>query len=398
MTLADDDGSDDEEDAIEDPMSAYTQAAPAPVPAPTGPPAPAPGRGDKTRKKAPSRAPARGGGPSVTGVNPIAEKTVEHVNLTDDDPDEGSQLLDLFKSTFSEMLGSIKETHTSLIRQNGILAEESRKRPADSHAQEVAEPDSDDPSWWLRGDFTVEDNSVDRLQWDLRLHLKNPNCSPKTWWPGSEIAARQARPVRGSSLFLEHLMGSRSPHVVTVRTAHDRKKFMSVKMTLTKNNGSCGERKMRVMLSESESDAVAVKVDKNWSEASTVHEVVEGVLSMMGVHHMIFPFSYQYLALIRCLHEIRFCFNLGLKEDKQLALVKEIVQKSMDKSQAKAAEGKGPLDYQENVDLARSIVSTQGYSEHLLFRGEFDYFCMNLFVPLSPEYVLLLSMDDVPVD
>ena len=94
-----------------------------------------------------------------------------------------------------------------------------------------------------------------------------------------------------------------------------------------------------------------------------------GVMSMMGVQHMIFPFSYQFLSLLRCLHEIRYCYNLGLKEEQQLKLIKEIVQKSMDRSQSKAAEGKGPLDYQENVDLARSIVSTQGYSEHLLFKG-----------------------------
>ena len=79
-------------------------------------------------------------------------------------------------------------------------------------------------------------------------------------------------------------MGSRTPHVATIRAAHDRKNFMSVKMTLTRNNGSCGERKMRLLVSESESDAVAVKVDKNWAEAQTVHEVIEGIkLSMNNI-------------------------------------------------------------------------------------------------------------------
>ena len=66
---------------------------------------------------------------------------------------------------------------------------------------------------------------------------------------------------------------------------------------------------------------------------------------------------------------VRYCFNLGLPEASQIKLVKEIVNKSLDRSQGNAREGKPPLTYQENVDLARGIVSNSGYSDHQLFRG-----------------------------
>ena len=224
-----------------------------------------------------------------------------------------SGLFSTFQSSMEKMTTMLETSHSNFLKQNEQLMLQQQtagtvsKRPAETSVVDVQEPDVNDQSWWLKGTHTISDNSVDVLDWKIRLQLKNPNCSPGTWWPGTEKGARVAAPIRTTSLYLDHLMGSRTPHFSTIRAAHNKISHLSVKLLLTQNNGACGEKKMKLLVSnnETDTDGMAVRIDKNWQEPKSVHEIVEGVMSMMGIEHQIHPHSFQFMALLRALHQIR---------------------------------------------------------------------------------------------
>ena len=76
------------------------------------------------------------------------------------------------------------------------------------HMQED-EPDADDRRNWTCGTFTVEDDNMTpaRLNWELRLALRPPNSAPSSWWTREHLPDTTIKPVRGSSLFCEHIAG-----------------------------------------------------------------------------------------------------------------------------------------------------------------------------------------------
>ena len=76
------------------------------------------------------------------------------------------------------------------------------------HMQED-EPDADDRRNWTCGTFTLEDDNMTpaRLNWELRLALRPPNSAPSSWWTREYLPDTTIKPVRGSSLFCEHIAG-----------------------------------------------------------------------------------------------------------------------------------------------------------------------------------------------
>ena len=56
----------------------------------------------------------------------------------------------------------------------------------------------------------VYDDSAENVMMSLRHRLRNPNAPPADWWP--KHGTRMSKPVRGSSLILDHVMGEARIH------------------------------------------------------------------------------------------------------------------------------------------------------------------------------------------
>ena len=93
----------------------------------------------------------------------------------------------------------------------------------------------------VSGQFSFEDDGYSRLEaFNLRMNLRPPNCAAQTWWQDDKlgISTRLSRPVRGSSLFMADICGSKSLNPRTVKALHDRCSVLTHRSLLYKNNGS----------------------------------------------------------------------------------------------------------------------------------------------------------------
>ena len=130
-------------------------------------------------------------------------------------------LVDSFNTSQSRLLGSLEKMMDT--------------KAAGLSPMEEVEPDPTDEDLWFRGTFNIEDNSVDCLNYTVRLGLKNPCADPQSWWIPAQMApGKKVTPLRGASLFLEHLTGTEGPPPTAVRSLHDRSKFLLTKHLLAK--------------------------------------------------------------------------------------------------------------------------------------------------------------------
>lgn len=181
---------------------------------------------------------------------------------------------------------------------------DSRKRKREEFEEEDAEPDMELRENWVVFDGSFEDDGVTKLDWRIRGRIQNPSAAPSAWWPSGQVT-RKAHPVRGSSLYLEHLAGTKGAHIHTVRSLHDRTSYISLKSLLSKNNGQSGESKANVIIDNVGSSATAVRMEKAWKSPDSCYEVVDAVWNYCNVVFQIRPFSYEALALLRGLHNVR---------------------------------------------------------------------------------------------
>ena len=183
------------------------------------------------------------------GVHTVPEARGNLTNLMEQ---FGAILKDNSNSVSNEMVRLVESclsNQSKLISSMEAIYANSSQKPGHSSQEEDAEPDQNDKDLWFKYSGEFSDNSMDTLEYSIRTGLKNPCADPSVWWiPAKMGGAKKVTPVRGSSLYLEHLTGNEGPPQSTVRKAHDRTMFTRVKWWLSKNNGHTGELKVIINL------------------------------------------------------------------------------------------------------------------------------------------------------
>ena len=145
---------------------------------------------------------------------------------------------------------------------------------------------------------------------------------------------------------------------------------MSHKSIMTKNNGmlSSLSRDLRVSVDSLDSGQDMISVSQpsvkychctnnccltccsyqeaGFKEAKNVQELVEAIPRLGGYVHCIRPFSYELWSLVCCLTDCQYLWGVSKTEEKQLQLLKKVVDGFLQKQVARASEGRHPLTYQ----------------------------------------------------
>ena len=213
-------------------------------------------------------------------------------------------------------------TIRALLDQNNRLMEMVRSKGEESTKRKVKEEVSyatQEPVMLFFEAYKIEDDAHDKIDTFLRQSLRPINVDPATYWT-KEAFKRVDRPIRGSALYLEHIM---QVHVneITICKSYDRCAILEIKNYLTKNSGVGTNLKKRCKIYDIEEDEFNLGVHTQWSKADTVFEVVDAGFNYLCVEFMIRNYSYTAIAIIRCLHECRYFCGVASCPKQQRTLI-----------------------------------------------------------------------------
>ena len=212
----------------------------------------------------------------------------------------------------------------------------------------------------------------------LRNRLLQVNNDPAKVWTRANGAhdIKKVEPVRGNSIYLEHLMPGRVS-AITLKALHSAGKRLYCKHFLTKNAGiEEDEDKRELSVTKSRRGAIA-SIAPRFEEPDNLWEVVDGVKNYMAAIHMVRPYSYEALALDRVLHHVRFFArpvenssdsSAGAKL--QMTLVKKLFEDVLLHNSNSGRCGKHPATFETVTRLAKNVLSSKQLSETLLTQGE----------------------------
>ena len=210
--------------------------------------------------------------------------------------------------------GKLADSIERLVMQNNELLKlvAERQDPANEGAsssqskrksrEEVYDPE--EPVLLMMENYKVEDDGHYNLDTKLRQLLRPINVAPSEYWQKDSFK-RVDRPILGGSIYLEHITNG-DVHPGTICKSHDRGAFVEIKNFLSKNSGVGTAKKKILKVTEIGSDDFAMGVQTNWSEATTVYEVMDAGFNYLAVEFMVRQYSYTALAMMRCLHDVRY--------------------------------------------------------------------------------------------
>ena len=125
--------------------------------------------------------------------------------------------------------------------------------------------------------------------------------NPELWW-AQGIYPTVVEPNLRGSVYLEHLT-SMTLDEKSLSWLHSSSKRIDIKMMSNKNNYMAKKSKqdmLRINTSETDDRHVSVEASIPWAENQNVFELVEAVMNLVAVEHMICPWSYQGINIMRC--------------------------------------------------------------------------------------------------
>ena len=152
--------------------------------------------------------------------------------------------------------------------------------------------------------YKIQDDAHTKIDTKLRQMIRPINADPKDYWT-KESFKRVDRPILGQSLYLEHITNA-DVHPGTLCKSYDRGAFVEIKNFLSKNFGVGTEKKKLLKIVDIGSDDLSMGMKTNWAEASTVWEVMDAGFNYVAVEYMIRGYNYSPLAMLRCLHDVRY--------------------------------------------------------------------------------------------
>ena len=258
------------------------------------------------------------------------------------------------------------ELAKSLATRDKELAKIMQKMAKRSDSSDSSEMDEDNQGKMWDELYQMKDNGTDVIDIELRHRLTNPNSDPMVWWPKSkkEGNIRVTSPQRGGSMFLSHMMGEKRINSKTIKSFHNRTSTISVKTLLTKNAHISGDDKVGTLKKDNK-----LKLSKDWKEASSCHEVMGALLNHVALTHQVRPYSYESLAILQAVHEVRAFYGITESPKKQ----KELLEKALDyvwrANKNRSQAHREPLQYTEVMEHLRMAALE---NQHLIIPGALE--------------------------
>ena len=229
-----------------------------------------------------------------------------------------------------EGIGRLVESINSLVQQNSELLRLGNDRQGTSRDMESQGKRKDreetnlhpqEPILLLEPSYRIEDDAHTVLDTHLRQKLRQINADPKDYWVKGAFS-RVDRPVLGSSLYLEHLI-SCNVNEGTICKIYDRCAFWEIKNLLSRNSGVGREKKKLLKVLEVGSEDFSMGVQTNWAHATQVWEAMDALFNYVAIEFMIRPYNYSALAMLRCLHDIRYFAGSAPNAKMQRTLIED---------------------------------------------------------------------------
>ena len=170
-----------------------------------------------------------------------------------------------------------------------------------------SEPEEEETAIHHNLNYKLDDDGQTVVDMKIRHMLVTPNAEPGTYWTpkkgGKEL--RKTVPVRGASLYMEHLMESRVSSI-TLREMHDSGKVLYPKHFLSRNSSIEFDDDRREMGVVATKKGTITNLTAKWEEAENLFELVEAVHNFVAAVHQIRSYSYEGIVLSMVLHRVRF--------------------------------------------------------------------------------------------
>lgn len=222
-----------------------------------------------------------------------------------------------------------------------------------SNAKRKLENSEDDPDEeppvLVDDTFVVKDNAHDLLSWPVRLQLRHINMDPKTVW-SKETYPKVEHPILGESLYFEHLLPGEI-NASTLKLRHDRSYVLSVNQFIPRNSTilrrSSKKLNMTRKIGSSGSNNMVIETNKHWEPCKSVFEVVTGLLNYVAAEHVIRPYSYEALTILRVLHELRWLSGVSKPGFSQKSALEDLIQHLWHQNTVRGHTQQAPLTFAE---------------------------------------------------
>ena len=265
-----------------------------------------------------------------------------------------------YQRVMEEMSETLKETVRGMKRTNDV-AEEKIK--------------GETPKLFDFKELTVgggEDNAHDVLCWAVRKRWRMVNRDPASYWKEGTWPMK-VEPDLAGQVHMDHLV----PLMFSDRTlswSHNAGNKMELRHFIHNNSKAKRVKGQKVEVRAHEGEGLggmAIEAYTNWNEAGSVKEMMEGVMNMLAVWHMVRPWDFGGLVILRVLHECAYFGPAARSIKEQKELLKEFVDDVLQKNGRRAVAGQHPLPYREALKRAGDIVaSTNGMSYNLLVKTD----------------------------
>ena len=183
-------------------------------------------------------------------------------------------------SSESARIKELKETNKK--QRAEILAMQARLKKRRTNPDSVSDDEGESESeipLMLEEEYSLRDDGQSVVDLRLRNRLRTPNIAPEKYWNRSNGSAdiRVVLPLRGSSMYLSHLLPGRISSI-TLRWLHNSSKRLYSKHFLSKNasveyDDDCKELGVRATRR-----GAVTNLTLKWEEASNLWELIEGEL------------------------------------------------------------------------------------------------------------------------
>ena len=308
-------------------------------------------------------------GVTNSGNVPSNETSVSGVNRLDTSSQGGRYTL-LGKETEDMVLKTM-----TMVQTLANTAQEGSKTQAtlndalavlvEGHKRKREEGEPEEDKVVLKTETVVlRDDSTTVVDMKIRQKLKNPNMDPSSWWTVDCGLEHVSRPVV-ANLHLSHLMSGRV-NQKTIKRLHDRTRLVTTKALASHNCGALGEREMKYKMQATDDDETYLVGSRNYVDCKTCWEVIDSIWNLVDVLHIIRPFSYEAIALLRCLHHVRYYYGVAGDPKTQKTLCEKLISEVLSYNQRRGLEKKHPATFKKCLELGREVAVASGISQDLL--------------------------------
>ena len=175
-----------------------------------------------------------------------------------------------------------------------------------------------------------------------------------------------SRPIV-SDLYLDSVLGSNTLSEFTSRKLHDRCSVLSLKYLLTSNSQTHGSvRRTHVVGEDDANRLISAGSGQSWKEPRSPYECVGGALNFLGAIHQTRTYSYEGIALIAALHQVRFFRSISRSNKDQIEILTHFINAVLSNNKTRASSGQAPCDFSKCLLLAKASCNHFERSESLL--------------------------------